>query len=144
MNRQTFSFAAAVILLSTTAAREPNTAIASDRGDVTARLMSGDTSVCADTGTDAAVPLIINPDAYNKIVANGEKLPTAWGVSAIGVNRDIGEVRCEATYGSAGVIQFTIRPSLDHVGSALITVDKTSASERLSRWMADYAARKAR
>jgi hypothetical protein len=134
VNRQAISIAASALLLATTAAQEPN--------DMVARLKSGDTSVCADEGTIAAIPVIVDPEVYDRFVESGGKVPRAWAVSATGVNKDIAEVRCEASFDSAGVIQFTIRPSLDEPGGTIITVEHTPASESLSGWMSDHTVMK--
>jgi hypothetical protein len=110
--------------------------------DQVARLKSGDTSVCADKGILSTIAVIVHPAAYNKFVESGNRLPVLEAVSASGVNKDIGEVSCDAIFPPTGRIQFTVRPSLDEPGGLIIDISRTAESEMMGRWIAAHAVRK--
>jgi hypothetical protein len=131
MYRIAISASAAVLLLTAT------DALATP--DQVAQLKSGDISICADKDISAAIAVIVQPEAYDRFVKNGNELPALWAVSATSVNKDIGEISCEATFPPTGPIQFTVRPSLDEPGGLIIDVAHTPGSERMARWIAERA-----
>lgn len=115
-------------------------------GDMTSRLKSGDTTVCAEEKVqEAFLMVLIGQDIFKKYLASGNEVPPFTAVSATAVNKSIGEVSCSAKVdmasGFMGVksaeVAYSVRPSLDQGGDYV--VESASDSEGngiLGAWLA--------
>jgi hypothetical protein len=116
-------------------------ALTSERS-VSERLKSGDTTVCADPEVQATLLAVIGGrEQVQKIYDAEAELPTFSAVNAVGLNKDISEVRCKANISVPDVsglqslialnagrdlsnvpIAWNVRPALDEDGSYVVEV----------------------
>ncbi|HEV2596437.1 MAG TPA: hypothetical protein VGU01_14695 [Sphingomicrobium sp.] len=140
-------FAYAIALQAAPVTAQPSDELKGERADLGvfteqnneawAQLKSGDAAVCANRDIIEAIPVLADGPVYDRFIENGGKLPSLNPITAVGLDRDIGEVRCDA-FAPGGHLKFTVRPSLSEPGTIVIELAHTAESDAFARWMAEH------
>jgi hypothetical protein len=102
--------------------------------DLVSRVKTGDTTVCTDSQVkQTALNTIVGSTDLQAFARDGGHLGPLEDVSAIGVNRDVGEISCSASLrfngGRTSPFEYDVRPALEQ-GGGIIVETKMSEGDR--------------